>query len=320
MPAIQPSYFGEWGKQAATSYLTKGSGLNKEIAKVAVANDLNPAQIKRVCEVANLATYNSLFPSNRDKALDFDIATPEKVASELENLSVERPHLDYKTTPQMKKKASDDQINAIFGVRSISNEPDVHERVKVAERFGRQVNDVKQELRYRMYENTVEKQAAERDIYYAVEQMVLSGEDFNKIASVVMNYSKHDIKPLMIDTYRKLRDEGVFGVHEKLAQGDPTNVIDQAMESDKLSPVGKNTVVVNNRHPLMQAVDTLGDKLDSEDKLRRATWMMDNSANVIKGKIEDISGSMQRDDYVKNMLNEDDSPTKSYQSAVHTPG
>jgi len=320
MPAIQPSKFGEWGKEAAASYLKSGSAVNSEIAKIAVLNDLNPAQIKRVCEVANLTTYNSLFNVDREKSLDFDIATPEKVAAELENISVDKPHLDYISTPNIKKTASDEDLNAIFGVKTISNEPDVNEKVKIAMKAGRRVEDLKQEIRHRMYTNTMEKQAAERDVFHAIEQLVLTGSEFGKIANTVINHSKHDLKGLMSDVYVRLRDKGVFGVHEKLAQGDPTNVIDQALEADKSLPTSNKIKVINNRHPLIQAVDTLGDKLDSEDKLRRATWMMDNSASVIKGKIEDISGSVQRDDYVKNILNEDGSPTQPYQSAMHSPG
>jgi len=320
MPSIQPSRFGEWGKQAASTYLKSGLGLNSEIAKLAVENDLNPTQIKRVCEVANLATYNSIFPTNRDKALDFDIATPAKVASELEGISLEQSHLDYKSTPNIKKTASSEEINSSFGVKSISNEPEVAEKVKVASKLRRQVSNAKIELRHRTYENTMKKQASERDIHYIVKQMVLMGEDFHKIAGIALNHSKHDIKPLFANIYKDLRDQGIFGIHEKLAQGDPTNVIDQVIESDKALPTSNKVTVINNRHPLIQGVDTLGGNLDDEDKLRRATWMMDSGVNIIKGKIEDISGSVQRDDYIKNILNENDSPTQPYQSAVHSPG
>ena len=165
MPNIDPALFVEWGSQASTSVLTKGGSLNKEIAKLAVDNDLNPAQIKRVCENANLKTYSVLFFNNREKALDFDTATPEKVASELEHIPVTPIISDYLKQPSFHKTAEDKELNRIFGVDTVSNEHDVEEKIKIARAFGRKLQVTRKEANLRLYEVEMKKEAAENSLY-----------------------------------------------------------------------------------------------------------------------------------------------------------
>ena len=43
-----------WGREAAEQFLTHQVPLNESIEKIAQDNQLNPEQIKRVCEFANI--------------------------------------------------------------------------------------------------------------------------------------------------------------------------------------------------------------------------------------------------------------------------
>lgn len=321
MPNVNPQNFGEWGKTASTSYLTSGSSLNKEIAKIAVENDLNPAQIKRVCENANLTTYKSLFFNSRDKALDFDIATPEKVAQEIEAVQGEPKSIDYLTPPNIKKTANLKKIDRIFG--EILNEFDgTAETIKKASRVSKKVSAAEKEMNSRLYIATMKKQASEKRLYDIMKQMVMSGHEFKKIAAIAVDQaSVVDIKPVMADIYTKMRDDGIFGVREKVAMKIPNDIIQEAVDSDQAT-AKKNGApkTVNNNHPLVQEVNTLQENIISEDNLRKGTWLLKDTAKVMKGKIQNLNTSEKRDKAVKEITGEDDTKTKAYEVFTHQPG
>lgn len=319
MPQFDPSFFSKWGEQAAKNFLTQNTSLNEGIAKIASEQDLNPTQIKRVCETANLSTYKTLFFNNKEKAMDFDIATPEKVAESLQDVEIETPQADYLSQPSFQKTASTADINRAFNFESISNSPEIQERVKVAEKLHRQIGEAENELKMQIQTDEIKKSAAEDNIYNIVKQMVLSGESFKKVASVAVNQSSHDIKPLMSDVYDRLRKEGVFGVMEKIAKY-PATVVETAAGSDQGVVENGAPRIINTNHPLVQEVNTLGEAADSIDRKRRATRLLKDKANVLKGKIQDLTESEQRDKYIKETLGEDGKPTAPYESAVHSPG
>lgn len=323
MPLHDPSLFSEWGKQASIAYLKSSSPLSAGIAKIASDNDLNPAQIKRVCETANLETYLSLFTSNRSKAMDFDIATPEKVAESFSTLESEVPVADYLGQPDIQKTAADSDIKNIFSLDSISNVPEVEEKIKVASKLHRTIVAAEKELQNRLYLNANEKLASENKIYHIIKQMVLRGDDFNKVANSICNNFTPAMKPVFANIYVKLRDEGIFGVREKLA-GSPvdeaTTLMQQAAATDQGVIVDRKIEVINSNHPLVQEVNTLGEALVQDDNYRKGVHLLRDKANILKGQIQDLSSSEKRDAFVKKELGEDDSPTKAYRSEYHTPG
>ena len=321
MPNVNPQLFGEWGKTASTSYLTSGSSLNSEIAKIAVENDLNPAQIKRVCENANLTTYKSLFFNSRDKALDFDIATPEKVAQEIGAVETEPTSMDYLTQPNIKKEANLKKVEKIFG-QIPEDADDTQEKVKVASKFNRQLSAAEKEMNSRLYLATMKKEASEKRLYNIMKQMVMGGHDFKKLAAVVVDQApKVDLRDTMVRAYTKMRDEGVLGVREKVAVEMPNDIIQTAIEADQ-AKAKKNGApeTVNSNHPLVQEVNTLQESLISEDNTRKGVWLLKDTANVVKGKIENLNSSEKRDKAVKEITGEDDSKTEAYEVFTHQPG
>lgn len=310
MPNVDPGKYDIWGKQVSTGYLTKGESMNESIAKIASENDLNPAQIKRVCEKSNMLTYQSLFAADRKKALDFDIADNEKVAKSLETATVSKPtSMDYLSAPNFKKTASKTEVNTAFGVKSISNGPEIQERMKIADKFAKKLDAAKAEVNRRMAENDLNKKASIERIHYIVKQMCLNGNDFRKVATAAYSQMKKEgqerFKSILGDLHKSLKSNGVFGIQGKLAQDDSADIISQAIEAcQAVQNEDGSLSIINNRHPLIQEVSTLGDALVSEDKLRTVTWLLNDTANIVRGKIHDLSTVESRDQYIKDQNHE----------------
>ena len=67
-------------KTAARRYLHESIPLNVSIKKIAAENDLNPNQIERVCEIANLATHQGLWAKTAQKeSVAFDLADAKTI-------------------------------------------------------------------------------------------------------------------------------------------------------------------------------------------------------------------------------------------------
>src|SRR4051812_43379486 len=67
-------------KTAARRYIDGRVPLNDSVVKLAAENDLNPQQIERVCEMANIATHQALWPKTAAKhELAFPVANADVV-------------------------------------------------------------------------------------------------------------------------------------------------------------------------------------------------------------------------------------------------
>ena len=116
-----------------------------------------------------------------------------------------------------------------------------------------------------------------------------------------------------------VRMQSSFG--EKVAQVTGKTIVDEVAEQGKTKIGPKSKVnIINNKHPMIQNIDTIGAAKKDEDAMRKSVWLLSDSAKVVEQKVQDLSGSTQRDKYVKDLLNDNDAPTKTYESFVHSPG
>ena len=65
------------------SYINDNIPLNNSIKIVSIKMELNPEQIKRLSETANIKTYNKMFDKLDDKTFKFDLADSKKVIDEV---------------------------------------------------------------------------------------------------------------------------------------------------------------------------------------------------------------------------------------------
>jgi hypothetical protein len=82
-----------WGIQAADDFLKRQVPLVDSIKKIAKENSLNPKQIARVAEVANNASYLTLFKQAKDKTFEFPLADTKQIIKDL-NVKLEKEHPD----------------------------------------------------------------------------------------------------------------------------------------------------------------------------------------------------------------------------------
>lgn len=77
-----PSKFEKLAEEATTALLEDGVSLNDSIEKIAKDKDLNPEEIKRVVEAANVKAFQKNFECSERKGhkdVDFDVADPQVI-------------------------------------------------------------------------------------------------------------------------------------------------------------------------------------------------------------------------------------------------
>lgn len=71
------------GKIASAKYLSDGIPMNTTIREMIKESSLNPHQVARICEAANINTYDSLWNEKQAGDFTFDHADQEKIAEDL---------------------------------------------------------------------------------------------------------------------------------------------------------------------------------------------------------------------------------------------
>lgn len=78
-PSIDSDQLRIMGKQAAARFVNDKEPLDSSIRTLAKEASLNPEQVKRVVEQANVSTYLEIFKSGYDKNIGFPVADAEKI-------------------------------------------------------------------------------------------------------------------------------------------------------------------------------------------------------------------------------------------------
>lgn len=109
MTTVNKDLINNWGKEAAQALIFDGVDLNSTITKIASDNSLNPDQIARVVEAANIATHLSVAKSDNNYP-EFEVADTKKIASAAESNIIDITISDYDLPPKqasvMTKEAS----------------------------------------------------------------------------------------------------------------------------------------------------------------------------------------------------------------------
>ena len=90
------------------SYINDNIPLNNSIKIVSIKMELNPEQIKRLSETANIKTYNKMFDKLDDKTFKFDLADSKKVIDEVYTPTEKEDKSEAEDTSENKKKKEDD--------------------------------------------------------------------------------------------------------------------------------------------------------------------------------------------------------------------
>jgi len=248
------------GKTASAKYLDENKDMNSTIVDMVKESRLNPHQTARVCEAANIATYDTLWEKKGNGDFVFDMADQEKIAETINS------------TPSMVLQEADSSIESIKDLLPpldrIENSASAEKSAKLAS-FSGAVNDMNTAKVSRKY---IEKMIAKLGQLRYDLDMGIQESRINS-ANSVMSLTE-SMKTAA------LRGENIAGVYiaaramypeashqEKLATVfsevelslNRNNIsIKEAAKKYTEDALGNTSAaVVNKKHPIMKHLDTI---------------------------------------------------------------
>jgi hypothetical protein len=228
------------GKRAANLYMGKeAESLNDAVRKAVSSEGLNKDQIQRVSEMANQATWQSMFVEQGDKETSFD---PADASSILDSMSEKpdvayEPMLDYHLPPEGEQVADDIDLASAFGIKADDTEKmDMLNPSKDAEEAVEKTAAALDIARYGVDRLLVDLNEKSDSFYNMVKQAHLrDGHGILQISRAVGEVLHSDTfaLDLMNSVAGRLAGEGV--------------TINQKVELEKLS----HPLVINTEHPLL---------------------------------------------------------------------
>ncbi len=323
--------YAEWAQDAVSDYLENGMSLNDSISKIASENSLTPAQVRQVCQQANVGAYEHIFNQSEDK-IDavFDLADAKTIASSIsENEKVandNRSHSDYFLEPPRPKLNID--INAEFGVEQISNEHEVAAHVNDLEQFIENAKLACDEIRAKQHDNQMAIVDTRRSLQHEVEQAILVSDNpdrmgmIRKVAHAVGLGVEEASQEVAFSEIAKITEtlvkKGVFGalaqfqaeqegtahIRTKIAEFSKQA---EAVQSDLISDTQltgsegslAKVKVVNGNHPILVSINQLVDQVSEEDRLKRGLLLLEDKASYAIRRINDLNTSALTDKYVQ---------------------
>lgn len=281
MPGLDASQFAVWGTKLADDYTKNAIDLTENLFKVATENGLNPDQIRRVAEAANVRTYNDMMPSRqRDGEPRFKQACADTVIRRLNGpTKVAADTTDYDAPPKktMSKVASIDRILADY----LEDKPEV---VKSLEKRAAYEEARKVPVDERPMESweayplirKLEKAAAElgferqgleemgkvaRERFNALVRRLVNDEgyrieDLYKAATIARPDQRKALRVLFSEAIAKMAAKGEAGL-PKIAEPVAKSLISDRL--DEMLPNALNMVMIDGNHPLVTNLNEIFD-------------------------------------------------------------
>jgi hypothetical protein len=300
-PANSESY-GIWGKQAAKRYIENGVPLADSISKTASAQGLNPDEISRVVEAANLEVFDHKLKTADNRAFEFDVANRDEVIQNLGLHSTEKTSMpsvfftDYDSPlPQNLSRTNGQsdfwsELAGLEGQRKVASP-------KLAENLLERLKFAAEDIRYKQAANLERFAESSEELYSHIKQQVLGGKDYEAVADAIMSKAEggpHEdrMKELLGWAKRKLVDSGVLLTHtrhgdtdlspEKEKKAEP---VEEALITDALESPGVPVHIINGRHPLFATLDTLVQQFDEADKNNHNLIILEDKIRYVKRRV-----------------------------------
>ncbi len=331
MSKFDATKYAEWAQDAVSDYLESGTSLNDSISKIANDNSLTPAQVRQVCQQANVGAYEHVFDQSKDK-IDavFDLADAKLIASSISDsektASDNRSHSDYFLEPP--KPKLDIDINAEFGIEQISNEHEVAAHVNDLEHLVENVKLACDEIRAKQHDNQMAIVETRRSLQHEVEQAILVSDSpdrmgvIRKVAHAVGLGIEKSGREVAFTEIAKITEtlvkKGVFGALAQFqAEQEGTEHIRtkiaefskqaEAVQSDLISSTQMTgsdgslakVKIVNGNHPILVSINQLVDQVSEEDRLKRGLILLEDKASYAIRRIDNLNTSALTDKYVQ---------------------
>jgi hypothetical protein len=284
-------------KSAARQYIDGNAPLNKTIQKIAQENDLNSNQIERICEMANIATHQGLWPKTAQK---------EKIAFPLADSKVvlaacgcqDSPPMDgeidcassidsdYAGPPKAIPMAGP-SIASMMGVdpssvhNGLSEEPEAKRIVIVLQKKAAE----RQRLADRLVCAGAELETLEKKAFEAVKQTVLGGATFRQVYEATHGVGLAKIANELLP---KFQDKLIADTHGDIRSRLVKHAIAKAPDeliSDNLG----STTVINGAHPVLVSLDTIQRKNGEIRNGIKNLLRIDDEVKILNQRIRELS-------------------------------
>lgn len=294
----------EFAKQAASSFLGQDRvPLNHTIQKTAQVEKLTPDQISILCQEANKSVHEHMFKTAENKYVDFEIADPEVIVSEIDtklsktasannldavfsqelsrlekSASVESSEIDdFSFAPGEKKSYTSDFSFTKQAGHDGLKVPEEHLKKVAMEKKAQRLKDIEGEMI--ILNGQIE--SAEKNFIKEARNMLLpypAHERANKFELIAQFCKEAGLPKERFEKVASLTEHVMKrqGLLEKKA----SLKADEQYISDKL-----DAKVINGDHALIIHIKTLVDK----DKRKEA---LKNEHNLIKTEIENRPGTI----------------------------
>jgi len=217
--------FENMGKAAAAEYISSNKSLNTTIVKMAEEYGLNPAQLARVVEQANVETYLKLNNIAEDKYIEFEPADPKVISSKLNFESIKTAStfedIELPEEYNLVSPASKDEADRIF----LSKEASLKKAIKSSEgALSGKLEEV-DELFSRESEN----------LYKLVKQASLETGSFGLVKHAMVYSTTDRMVNIITDVYK-------------------TRLQKEAQGKVNFDDVEKPNGVLNKEHPIVKSL------------------------------------------------------------------
>lgn len=276
-----------FAKVATKRFVEEKIPLNATIQKLADERDLNRHQIERVCELANVATHQALWPGTAEKhKLAFELADAKKLREKKPAVkgqsTVDR---DY-AGPPTGVGASGPPLATLLGVDCSDGHaglagPSEKQRLliilskKAAER--RRVKD-------QALVAAMEAESSEKRAYAVVKQEVLGGTPMRQVLRAAAAAGLGKVAGELLPRFEEqLLDETTGATRADLQK----TAISRAPE-DLISGDLGATTVVNGAHPVLVSLDTVAKKNGIVQTLLYNLVRIDDELHVVRQRLREL--------------------------------
>lgn len=294
-----------FAKIAAKRFLEERAPLNATIEKIASENDLNPSQVERVCEMANIATHRALWAKTAQKeSVAFPLADAKQVVTVIKKkpLDADDPgspmvsgscgtvtspvDSDYAGPPKG-IPGNGAPLATMMGVDPSAGHQGLHEdgdRKKVIiilQKKAAQRSALRSELLYKGHQvETLEKQA-----YSEFKQAVLGGQSFYDLfaGAALAGFGK-----VAREHFPDWQDRVISEVTGKDRLALEKQAIHRAPD-DLISDNLGNVTVINGAHPVLISLDTLTRKTGEVKNLLNNILRIDDEVKIYSQRMRELS-------------------------------
>jgi len=285
--AVSPDELEVLAKVASKRYVEERIPLNTTVEKLADERDLNPHQIERVCELANVATHQALWPGAKEKhKLAFELADAKKLKGKTARRRGTPAEADY-AGPPARIAPSGPAVATLFGVEpGPAHEglagPSQRQRIvivlskKAAER--RRVRD-------RLLVAAMEAETAEKRAYAAVKQEVMGeGTPMYGLLRAAAAAGLGKMAGELLPRFEEQLLTDATGAQRISLQKHAISRAPEDLISDELGA----TTVVNGAHPVIVNLDTVSKKKGIVQTLLYNLVRIDDEVNVLRQQLREI--------------------------------